>query len=399
MATAKVFLNKGYEKKNGECSVYLLVHIDYKSLKFPTGVSCLPDRFNDKTFRIKGNSKKVRDNNLIIEKALAQMNDIFVRYRLQQVHLTPELLKNEWKNPSRRIDFYAFFEEAINERRDEIRKQTWKNHWSEVNKLKQFKPSLAFSEFTADMIEQYKRWLKTEKKNDINSIHTSMKVLKTYINIAIKKGVISDNPFALVKVKQAKPDRVFLTVEELEKIWNLYNENVLKLTEQSVLRHFLFMCFSGVRISDFKNLYEFNVHSNLLIYHPEKTSGIKKIPVKVPLTKYALQLINDENSTTGRLFNPISEQKMNEYIKRIVKKVGIYKPLSNHSARHTFATTWLEKTHDLAALKELLGHSKISDTMTYVHITDGMLKEQMANYEKNLFNKPITKHPASNEAG
>ena len=399
MASVKVFLNKGYKKKNGECAIYLVVHIDYKSIKFSTGVSCLPERFNEKTLRIKGSTKKVKDDNLIIEKALAQMNDIFVRYRLQQIYLTPELLKNEWKNPSRRIDFYAFFEEAINERKNEIKKHTWKKHRSEFNKLKQFKPSLTFSELTPDMIDQYKRWLKTERKNNVNSIHCSMKVLRTYINIAIKKGVISDNPFALVKVKQAKPDRVFLTVEELEKIWNLYNENVLKLTEQSVLRHFLFMCFSGVRISDFKNLYEFNVHSNLLIYHPEKTSGIKKIPVKVPLTKYALQLINDENSTTGRLFNPISEQKMNEYIKRIVKKVGIYKPLSNHSARHTFATTWLEKTHDLAALKELLGHSKISDTMTYVHITDGMLKEQMANYEKNLFNKPITKHPASNEAG
>ncbi len=387
MASVKVFINKGYKKKNGECAIYLVVHIDYKSIKFPTGVSCLPDLFNEKTQRIKGKSKTVQDDNLIIEKSLAQMNDIFVRYRLQQIHLTAKLLKNEWRNPARRIDLYAFFEEAIEERKNEIRKQTLKSHYSELNKLKHFRSSLTFSEFTPELIEQYKRWLKMERKNDINTIHASMKVLKTYINIAIKKGVISENPFLMVRVKKAKPERVFLSIDELKKMWELYNKKSLTIAKQSVLRHFLFMCFTGVRISDFKNLNEYSIHNKLLIYHPEKTSGVKKIPVKVPLTKYALRLIKDENSYTDRLFNPISEQKMNVYIKEIAKQEGIHKPLSNHSARHTFATTWLEKTHDLAALKELLGHSKIADTMTYVHITDNMLITQMASYEKDLFCK------------
>jgi len=203
MSSVKVFLNKNYKKKNGECAVYLLVHLGYKSLKFLTGVSCDPDpkKFNYTTMRIRGNSKSVRDDNLVIEKALAQMNDIFVRYRLQNIHLTPELLKNEWKNPARRIDFYKFIDEALAERKGEIANQTYKNHNSAIKKLKEFRPSLAFSEITPDFLENYRRWMKKTKKNDINTIHGSMKILKAYLNIAIKKGIIDTNPYGLKRQK------------------------------------------------------------------------------------------------------------------------------------------------------------------------------------------------------
>lgn len=389
MPSVKLFLNTKYKKKDGKCAVYLLVHIDYKSLKFPTGVSVDPDpkKFNYTTMRIRGNSKDVKDDNLIIEKALAQMNDIFVRYRLQNIHLTPELLKNEWKNPARRIDFYKFFDEALAERKPEIAKQTYKNHKSAIDKLKEFRPSLAFTEITPDFLESYRRWMKTKKKNDINTIYGSMKVLKTYLNIAIKKGIISSNPFIQVRVKEAKTDRIFLTIGELEELWKAYKKKNLNEFELRDLRHYLFMCFTGCRISDFLGLTIDSVVNGTLVYYPLKTVGVKTQVVKVPLNKYALQLIDDEPRKGTALFDAVSEQKLNVHMKAIAEKLGILKPLTNHSARHTFATTWLAKTHDLAALQKLLGHSKISDTMKYVHITDDMLRSQMKAFEKMVFGK------------
>jgi integrase/recombinase XerD len=405
MPVAKIWLNTKSPRKTGEVAVYIMVHIEYKSLKFNTGVVVHPDNWDEKKIRIRGVSKTVKDDNLIIEKAMAQMNDIFVRYRLQNAELTPELLKNEWKNPARRIDFYAFFEEAINERKKEIRKQTWKNHWSEIHKLKLYKPKLAFSEINANLLEQYKRWLKTERKNDINSIYASMKIIKTYINIAIRKGIIITNPFELVKTKQVKPERVFLTVAELQELWELYQAQTLPAHNQKILRHFLFMSFTGLRISDFFVMARHNINGNLLVYYPIKTKGVKKTPVKVPLSSYAMRLIADENSPDELLFHAITEQKMNEAIKKIVNEIGCYKPITNHSARHTFATVWLSKTHDLAALQVLLGHSKITDTMIYVHVTEAMLKEQMKLFEKEVFAKKKVKKakktpgPSADEPG
>ena len=79
--TPKIFIHDSYKKKDGTAAIYVLVHLAGKSLKFPTGVSCDPELFDHKKQRIKGASQSVKDNNLIIEKSLATINDIAVRYR------------------------------------------------------------------------------------------------------------------------------------------------------------------------------------------------------------------------------------------------------------------------------------------------------------------------------
>lgn len=384
MATAKVYIDPKKKKKNGKCSVFLTVNIDYKKLFFSTGVSCDPNKFDPDAGRIKGSTKAVKDDNLIIENSLATMNDIFVRYRLQNIDLTADLLKNEWLNPSRRIDFYAFATEAVKERSKEMMPQTTKNHNTNIAKLKKFKETLMFSEITPDFIDKYRRWLKTKEHNDINTVHTSLKILKAHLNIAIKKGVIKKNPFDEVKLLTAQPDRVYLTRNELNTLWDGYKSKKLSDEKNKVLRHFLFMCYTGIRISDLKSMQKCEVQDGRLIFQAEKTKNVKKKYIKIPLNSFALKLIKDENSQTDKLFNTISEQKLNKYIKTIASGMGIDKPLSNHSARHTFATLYLEITNDLAGLQQLLGHSKITDTMIYVHVTDENVAKQMKNFEKGF---------------
>lgn len=145
------------------------------------------------------------------------------------------------------------------------------------------------------------------------------------------------------------------------------------------------MCFTGLRISDLKSVTTDSLVGDMLVYFPKKTRNHKRCAVKVPLNSWSRQLIGDEKSLTNKLFNCLSEQKMNERIKEIVKVDKIKKEVSNHIARHTFATLWLSKTHDVAGLQKLLGHSDISMTMIYVHINDAMVKEQMRNFENTLF--------------
>lgn len=391
MATAKVYVDPKKKKKNGLCSVFLTVNIDYRKLFFFTGVNCDPDKFDFDKGRLKGTTKTVKDDNLIIETCLATMNDIFVRYRLQNITMTADLLKNEWLNPSRRIDFYAFATEAVKEREKEMMKQTTKNHYTNIAKLKEWKPKMMFSEITPDLIDQYRRYLKVKKHNDINTIHTSLKIWKAHLNIAIKKGVIRKNPFDEVKLTTAAPDRVYLTREELTVMWNAYKAKNMTDDKTKVLRHFLFMCYTGIRISDLKSMLKDEVHDGRLIFQAEKTKNIKKKYIRIPLNSYALQLIKDENSATDKLFNTISEQKLNKYIKQIATKLGIDKQLSNHSGRHTFATLYLEMTNDLAGLQALLGHSNIQDTMIYVHVTEANTMKQMNIFEKAMKPKPEKK--------
>jgi site-specific recombinase XerD len=384
MPDIKLFINDKYPKKNGDCAIYLVVHLDYKSLKFNTGVCTNPGDWDYENKKVRGKSKVARDKNLIIDECKARMNDIFVRYRLQHVHLTADLLKNEWKNPSRRINFYSFFDEALQERKKELAPNTYKQHKSNLTTMKDFRKELSFSELNPDFIAKYSRWLKLEQKNDINTIHAKMRVLRSYLNIAIRKNIIQENPFNQVKLKKAAVSRVFLSEEELQKLWKAYQDKKLTEAKTKILRHFLFMCFTGIRISDLKSLEPSNVNGKMLIFNAVKTKNSKKTLLRIPLNKYARQLIKDEGVREGKLFNTISEQKMNTYLKKIPENTSIEKEITNHSGRHTFATIWLEKTHDLAQLQSLLGHSKITETMVYVHITDTGLRHQMASFEDSL---------------
>jgi site-specific recombinase XerD len=400
MANSKVYIDPKKIKKNGELSVYILVHVAYKSIKFSTGVSCKELDFDTKTCRISGNSKKVKDDNLIIESCLARMNEIFVRYRLQNIPLTAELLRNEWKNPTRRINFHAFLKEAIEERKPDIASGTYKNHKAFSVKIKQFRENLAFSEINADFIESFARWLKTKAGGslDINTVHGQLRRFRVYMNVACRKGIITENPFSRVKLRKKQTDRVYLTKEELEKLWILYKGNKLSESQQSVLRHFLFMCFTGIRVSDLKLLTDNNVIGKMLVFSVFKTKNTKDSMIKVPLSKQALQLIVDESSRTSKLFDCISDQKMNEYIKKICLDHGIFKHVTNHTGRHTFATLWMKETRSLAVLQKLLGHSDIKETMIYVHVDDQMLLDDMTIFQ-NLFQnrlQPTTKNPGYN---
>jgi integrase/recombinase XerD len=387
MNTVKPWLNSGFVKKDGAAAVYLIAYIGIKSVKFNIYIYCEPDKWDLKSLRISGNSKKVADDNLIIESCLARMNEIFVRYRLQNANITPELLKNEWKNPARRVDFYAFFDEIISDRKQELSSGTVKHHKSVINIVKLYRPALAFAEINAEFLENLQRWLKTKQKNDVNTIHGKMRVLRNYLNIAVRRGIITENPFVRVKLKKASVNRVFLNSGEVKSLWNLYTSKTLSEKHHKVLRWFLFMCLTGLRVSDLRAINHSNIEGQILMFAPWKTKNSKRDLVKIPLNRYARQLISDEGTATGKLFKLMSDQKMNTYIREVAPKATppISKELSNHSGRHTFATTWLDKTNDLAQLQALLGHSNITETMGYVHISESGLKKQMVNFERNIF--------------
>jgi site-specific recombinase XerD len=181
-----------------------------------------------------------------------------------------------------------------------------------------------------------------------------------------------------------EPQRIYLTEAELKALFELYDSETIPGHLHRTLRHFLFMCLTGIRISDFLRLKHENIQENVLKFVPHKTNVRKRRELHVPLIVKALDLIDDEDSRTCFVFNAISEQKMNVQLKDIAPLAEINKDITNHSARHTFATLFLEKTSDVATLQKLLGHSNIRETMIYVHIGTAKINNQMASFDKLL---------------
>ena len=355
--------------KTGKNQVFIFVYIGHKRIRFQTGVILKPSEWDGDKLVVRKTHKEAADLNLIIRNIASKVNDILVRYKLQGLKLTPDLLKEEYVNPLYGFDFIDFMEKAIKERKGEITNSTIRQHTGILSKLREYKSRIISDELTEEFFVNYNRYLKTTLKNDLNTRHGNFKTIRSYINIAIRKGLLDKSPLSKNPVKRGATERVFLSDDELKSMIELYREKSLSESRQRVLRYFLFGCFTGLRISDLRMIKIDDLVGDILVLVPYKTKNVTGKTIKIPLSKMAKQLIKDEGPyrIDGKIFNCISEQNMREYIKLVAKSCGIEKDISFHSARHTFATVFLRNTKDLAALQKILGHSNIRETMVYAH--------------------------------
>ena len=148
------------------------------------------------------------------------------------------------------------------------------------------------------------------------------------------------------------------------------------------------MYAAGLRVSELVSLKQsdVDVQAGLLVCHGK---GSKER--QVPLGKSAIQWVQRYSVIRSRygkpslpqLFvnggKPITRQFAWSMIKRYAKKAGV-KDISPHTLRHSFATHLLQHGADSRSVQALLGHSDISTTQIYTHITDRHLRN---SYDKH----------------
>jgi len=347
--------------KLGKGTVQLVIHLQDKKLTLNSGVKVLPKDWNDGEKKVKATNKQHSDLNLIIDKGKAKLNNIFIKYRLQDKELTFELIKDEFDRPNTGFDYLEWLKEAIESRRGEVTDSTIEQFNAHRMKLMEFKKKIAFAELSEELFANFNKHMKVKLKNESNTRWNTLKTHRTFINIAKRKGILTMNPLDRMPVKRAQTDRVFLDNNEVKLLLDLYHKKTLTETYQIILRHFLFSCYTGVRVSDLERIRMEDIVHNLLIVTAKKEAGTR---------------------TRGLIFNLFSEPRMRKYIKLIVAHAKISKKVTWHSGRHTFATNFLKATNNLAALQKLLGHSNISMTMIYAHIRTDDLEREMDTFGK-----------------
>lgn len=361
-AKGKIVLRKDRPNDLGQYLIQYQIYIQKKPVRIGLDLFVSPKKFDPKKQRVIGKTQAASDFNLLLEKAHAKANGILYDFRMRGIKPTPKDFREAWQNPDAHHNFLTFYRREIDRReaRGEIESSTARQHRSSYESLRQFRKEISFADISVSMVLEFEQHLKRNGLK-LGTISVKMKNFKAYLNLAIRSGIKRPNPFNEYKIRKGPRRMVYLDPEEFKLFEKYYEHSPIRETLKSSIRLFLFSCCTGMRLSDVLNFESSWIRRDKIVFIPQKTSKLEK-QVEIPIGKKA------------RLYLPTgvhcSEQRINDHIREAAKSLGIAKHLSFHCARHTFATLYLKQTKDIHSLKELLGHSKIDNTMIYSHVLD-----------------------------
>ena len=372
----KIKIKDDYIRADGTCALYVQVFLNSKKKIFPLNLSVPDVNFDKIKQRVNSSFLKHKDYNLIIEKFLADINTIEVNYRLAGAILDIEKLTKEILNPSSWICFITFWAEEMERQKGLLKQSTFRQQKSSLEKLKKYKENLFFYEIDKKQIEDIRIFLKVKMKNETNTISTFFKNFKKYLNVAIDRGIKMPIKSTEIKRPTFKSHRTFLMPEEINKMFLYWKSEFINETHKNILAKFLFSCFTGLRISDIKKIDQDNFFGGYLVFVAEKTGKLQRIQLNE-----SAKLFIGKNKPFD---SDYTDEYTNRTIKDICKILGIKKHVTYHVSRHTFATNFIISGGNVTVLQKLLAHSKIEDTMIYVHIAESVTDIEILNLDNIL---------------
>ena len=379
MAKISVIRRKD-EDKNGMAMIQVAVYVSSTKIRIPTKVKVSCANWDAKKGRVRGNSKDVSDQNLIIEKIRARANDVLVKARLRDEKLTKESFLRYYHSPKdfdSFHDFMVYYYNKVSRLREDATLTTYRTI---MKKVQRFAPDMSFQEVTYDFCMRFVAHLRRSGLSE-TTVWKDVKTFKVFVEAAKREGYIERTTFDNVRVKKPKSEVVYLDEGEFRRLIELYESGRLSDARQNVLRFFLFMAVTSPHVGDAKELRIEQFRNGELRYQRRKTRKNVTVPMSVLATE--IYEYYRAGRSRGQLFTNLpSEQKINKHLKEIADIAKIQKKISCKTARHTFATIFYRHTKDLYALKEILGHSDLKDTMVYAHLLDEAKVEGMKVFDQ-----------------
>ena len=217
------------------------------------------------------------------------------------------------------------------------------------------------------------KYLRQERELTEKSVNYYNNVIRFIYDVVIDVP-INKRQLPLYKGKRRLPK--ILSYEELNVFFNACENYKYKTI-------FMMIYGSGLRISEATNIRVEDIDSKNMRIFVRNGKGERERYTVLP--KASLEMLREcyrrykPNHPEGYMFlnrkgNPLKVERLRVFFRRYRRKAGISEDFIVHSLRHSFATRLVEEGVPLVQVKELLGHSCIRSTMTYVHVANNMQK-------------------------
>lgn len=254
---------------------------------------------------------------------------------------------------------------------------------------------LTAEKITTELIRKYRLWLNRYENDSGESLALITQAyhliaLRGFLRYLLDRNITSLSPDKIKLPKTARKQVTFLHYDEVQRLIEQ-----IDLDEEAGLRDraLIELLFSGgLRVSELVGLNRDHINTKRREFMV-RGKGQKDRPIFISAAAaehienylaartdslpalFISYSRNTQASDTSGDYRRLTTRSVQRIISRYAKLAGITKHVSPHTMRHSFATDLLMNGADLRSVQSMLGHSNISTTQVYTHVTDEHLRE------------------------
>lgn len=264
------YLKKNEPKKNGNVPVMGRITIDGTPKSFSTKLDINPNNWDLKHGRVLGKSAQALSTNLKLDNIRVRINKIYddmlkdegfataqkVKLSFLGVGVMDDAILKVFKDQNE--DFERMVSKGKRSQNTYNKYKTVYNHLSEFIRERYHREDMAFRELTSDFIREFDFFLRIDKECTHNTVWVYTMPVIALAELAIKKGLIRQNPFEDYEISMEETDRSYLLKEDVERLMLLKPS---KSKYELVKDLFIFSCFTGLSYIDIQKLKWSNIQS------------------------------------------------------------------------------------------------------------------------------------------
>jgi len=276
--------------------------------------------------------------------------------------------------------------------------KTAENYRLYLERFVEFTEDTKVEAISSEMIRKYRLWLNRYKNNaddDLATITQSYHLiaLRGFLTYLGRRDIETLSPDKIILPKVSRKQVTFLHYDEVERMINAVDIGSEAGLRDRAIIELLFS--SGLRVSELINLNRDHVNTKRREFMV-RGKGQKDRPVFISeaaagwvnryldaredsLPPLFISYSKNVEQTNSGDYRRLTARSVQRLVAAYTRLAGITKHVSPHTMRHSFATDLLMNGADIRSVQSMLGHSSISTTQVYTHVTDQHLREV---YEK-----------------
>ncbi len=281
--------------------------------------------------------------------------------------------------------------------------RTTENYQRYLERFMEFTGDITVDKITTEVVRKYRLWLNRYENESGQNLalitqNYHLIALRGFLIYLSRRDIPSLNADKIVLPKTVRQQVTFLHFDEVTRLIEQINTSDEQGLRDRAIIELLFS--SGLRVSELVNLNRDHINLKRREFMV-RGKGQKDRPVFVStgaaehvgnylearqdslIPLFLSYSRNHGQASTSGDYRRLSARSIQRMISQYARLAGITKHVSPHTMRHSFATDLLMNGADLRSVQAMLGHSNISTTQIYTHVTDQHLKDVFEQFHSD----------------